>query len=214
MNARLPERKRPLHMPPVEHDDRPVILFVSFGVQPRVPVLANRRFADVFVRACADADAWRVGRYMIMPDHIHLFCAPATSPMVGIKPWIRYLKERITKRWKAALAEDLEGERLTAGSPSSGMSGHLEGEAAPSRGRASGSPQVRPPGGISGHLEGEAVPSRPLWKWQSDCWDTQLRNGEQYCEKWEYVRQNPVRERLVATAGEWPWQGELNVLVW
>jgi putative transposase len=35
------------------------------------------------------------------------------------------------------------------------------------------------------------------WRWQSHHWDTRLRRGENYSEKWEYVRQNPVRAGLV-----------------
>ncbi len=50
--------------------------------------------------------------------------------------------------------------------------------------------------------------------WQVDCWDTQLRRGENYSAKWEYVRNNPVRHGLVACAEDWPYQGELNILDW
>src|SRR5437867_7968921 len=50
--------------------------------------------------------------------------------------------------------------------------------------------------------------------WQRHFWDTQLRRGENYDEKWEYVVQNPVRAGLVTRADEWPYQGELNVLRW
>jgi hypothetical protein len=52
------------------------------------------------------------------------------------------------------------------------------------------------------------------WRWQPDCWDTQLRSGEHYHEKWEYVRQNPMRAGLANVPEDWPWQGELNVLGW
>ena len=52
------------------------------------------------------------------------------------------------------------------------------------------------------------------WRWQSDCWDTQLRSGKHYHEKWLYVRENPVRSGLVENAEQWDIQGELNVLRW
>lgn len=52
----------------------------------------------------------------------------------------------------------------------------------------------------------------PLW--QRQCWDTQLRTGESYDAKWDYVRNNPVRKGLVASPDDWPFQGELNVLSW
>ena len=60
----------------------------------------------------------------------------------------------------------------------------------------------------------ERVPPRNPPLWQRDCWDRQLRTGESYTQKWEYVRNNPVRKGLVACADDWPYQGELNVLEW
>ncbi len=53
---------------------------------------------------------------------------------------------------------------------------------------------------------------KPIW--QSDFWDTQMRNLEHYAAKWEYVRQNPVRAGLVAETDDWSYQGELNLLQW
>jgi putative transposase len=50
--------------------------------------------------------------------------------------------------------------------------------------------------------------------WQRHHWDRQLRRGESYDAKWDYVRDNPVWHGLVSTADEWPYQGELNELRW
>ncbi len=50
--------------------------------------------------------------------------------------------------------------------------------------------------------------------WQRDFWDTQLRSGDSYSEKWAYVERNPVRAGLVESMGCWKWQGEENVLFW
>ena len=35
-----------------------------------------------------------------------------------------------------------------------------------------------------------------------------------YTAKWEYVRSNPVRHGHVVNSGDWPYQGELNILEW
>ena len=56
------------------------------------------------------------------------------------------------------------------------------------------------------------VRNPPLF--QRDCWDRQLRTGEIYTQKWEYVRNNPVRKGLVANADGWPYQGRMNILEW
>ncbi|HVF72914.1 MAG TPA: hypothetical protein VM940_15025, partial [Chthoniobacterales bacterium] len=50
--------------------------------------------------------------------------------------------------------------------------------------------------------------------WQRHHWDRQLRRGESHDQKWDYVRNNPVRHGYVATADDWPYQGELNELRW
>jgi putative transposase len=84
-------------MPPVERHNTPVVLFVTMTIRPRGTVLANSRFHDAFRAACAEADAWRVSSYVVMPDHIHLFCVPNRFPMIGVNPWCEYLKRRITR---------------------------------------------------------------------------------------------------------------------
>ena len=49
----------------------------------------------------------------------------------------------------------------------------------------------------------------PTPHWQRGFFDHLIRHGESYSEKWEYVRQNPVRAGLVATPEDWPWKGEI-----
>jgi hypothetical protein len=44
--------------------------------------------------------------------------------------------------------------------------------------------------------------------------DTQLRRGESYGEKWQYVLEDPVRAGLVKHSRDWPYRGELNTLMW
>lgn len=53
---------------------------------------------------------------------------------------------------------------------------------------------------------------RPLW--QRQCWDVQIRTGENFAEKWAYIRANPVRKGLVSRADDWPYQGELFPIPW
>ena len=45
--------------------------------------------------------------------------------------------------------------------------------------------------------------------WQKEYFDHLLRSEESYNQKWEYVRQNPVRKNLVQKADDWRWQGEI-----
>ena len=46
--------------------------------------------------------------------------------------------------------------------------------------------------------------------WQKGFFDHLLRSDESYSEKWEYVRNNPVRAGLVARAEDWPFSGSVD----
>jgi REP element-mobilizing transposase RayT len=98
MNKELPQRKHPVHMPPVEKRNMPVVLFVTLAVKPRAPVFDNAKFQDAFRTAVVDANAWRVTCYVLMPDPIHLFAVPERFPAVSVGVWTEYLKRRITSR--------------------------------------------------------------------------------------------------------------------
>ena len=45
--------------------------------------------------------------------------------------------------------------------------------------------------------------------WQRDFYDHRIRSEEQFVEKYEYIRMNPVRKNLVATPEDWQyvWHG-------
>ena len=46
--------------------------------------------------------------------------------------------------------------------------------------------------------------------WQSGFFDHLLRSAESYSEKWEYVRNNPVRAGLVQNQDDWPYWGSIH----
>ena len=55
-----------------------------------------------------------------------------------------------------------------------------------------------------------ALKSQRLW--QPGFFDRILRSAESYAEKWNYVRDNPVRGGFVKAAEDWPYQGEIVVI--
>lgn len=153
----MKEQKHPVHWPPIEQGNRPVVIFLTVCAEKRKPILANDNAAGVILEAWQAADHWLVGRYIIVPDHIHLFCAPGRRDALPVRKWAAFWKSKASNRWPF--------------------------------------PEEQP-------------------IWQMDCWDTQLRVGESYSVKWEYVRNNAVRHGLVTRAEDWPYQGELNILPW
>ena len=169
-----PNRRHPSRNSVMEHwDNRSIILYVTAVTDNRMCVLANDDAHESLRKAWGEASNWLVGRYTVMPDHTHFFCAPGFWPLPGFHQWMRYWKSLATKEfWKTPT-----GKKVLAS---------------------------------MNWNDNDRKP--PLW--QRDCWDRQLRNGESYDEKWNYVRNNPVRAGLVEKAEDWKYQGEMHKLIW
>ena len=45
--------------------------------------------------------------------------------------------------------------------------------------------------------------------WQRRFFDHVLRSDESYAQKWNYVRENPIRAGLVTVAEDWRYSGEI-----
>ena len=58
-------------------------------------LLATPKMHDLLRESWRKASVWLVGRYMIMPDHIHLFCAPGTIPPESLQSWVAYWKRLV-----------------------------------------------------------------------------------------------------------------------
>jgi putative transposase len=169
----LPSRKRPAHPPVVESFNRSILVFLTVCTKDKTPVLACDQMHDWLRQAWTMATHWKVGRYVVMPDHIHLFCAPGTYPPTPVEKWTEY--------WKGMLARAVKGHGPLIGGPGSTPAHAPDAE----RGRGGTRPSHNLP---------PSIWPDPLW--QQACWDTQLRRGDSYAEKWDYVRHNPVRAGL------------------
>lgn len=42
------------------------------------------------------ADVWLVGEYLLMPDHLHLFCAPRDLK-ITLEAWVKYWKSQFRR---------------------------------------------------------------------------------------------------------------------
>ena len=150
-------RKHPVHQPVHEAFNTPVIVFLTVVTKGRKAILTDAAAHSTLVDTWKVADNWLVGRYVLMPDHLHLFCAPGLQIAEPLLKWANFWKSESARHWP---------RRCDA----------------------------------------------PVW--QRYFWDTQLRRGESYDEKWDYVVANPVRAGLVSRVEDWPYQGELNELRW
>ena len=95
------------------------------------------------------ATAWLVSDYLLMPDHLHLFCAPHDLKFT-IERWVGFWKDRFAKT----------------------------------------------------HSD--------TGTFQTGGFHHRLREGESYSQKWQYVRENPVRAGLVSHPEEWPYFGRVH----
>ena len=124
--------------------EQPVIYFMTFCVERRLPVLANDSAFLAFRNAIANI-RWHVIAAVLMPDHVHLLAGPADRD-AAVGELSAAIKRRIRKE-------------LNAG-----------------------------------------------WTWQPGCFDRLLRREESAGEKWEYIRENPVRAGLVSHWSDWPYR--------
>ena len=130
------------------------LYFVTFCTHERQRFLANDEVHTAFVlfaKRAKDNLNVAVGRYVIMPDHVHLFVRGDYNFRLG--PWIGALKQALAK---------------------AGMLSRAKGQI-----------------------------------WEEGFFDHVLRSNESYSQKWNHVRENPVRAGLVKSAADWPYQGEI-----
>lgn len=151
------ERRRPAHPGNKIVTNRSTVVLITACAKDRKPILAYEDVHQCLLDAWALADGWIVGKYILLPDHVHLFCSPRDEEAPRLATWLKYWKSLASRRWP------------------------------------------RPE-------------EHPIW--QQDFWDRQLRRGESYEIKAEYVTNNAVRHGLAPTAEDWPFRGEVNQLPW
>ncbi|MBI2510478.1 MAG: transposase [Opitutae bacterium] len=96
-SSALPDRRRPVHLPLLDADTRSNLVFLTVCTKARRPLLANARLHEILRTEWQAAGNWRVGRYVVMPDHVHLFCSPGTLPASGLRAWVGYWKRLVTQ---------------------------------------------------------------------------------------------------------------------
>lgn len=150
---------QPIHRKHPDHGvfisaKNPAIVFLAVCCDKRQPWLATTNHHDLLMDIWQDTCHWVVGRYVVMPDHLHLFASPQESA-VTFDAWVKYWKSQFTKRNK-----------------------------------------------------------NPRCVWQTDHWDTCMRNQQHYEEKSEYMFANPVRAGLTDEPTQWPFRGIVHEIRW
>jgi putative transposase len=77
------------------------VYFITFCTEGRKAILHHRQIHDAFVQFCNQAlqrDIF-VGRYILMPDHVHLFIK-LPPPAENLSSWIKSVKNYLSKTMK------------------------------------------------------------------------------------------------------------------
>ena len=91
----MPNRPRRLDRVFQRYD--PPLYFVTFNTHKRQKLLANACVHDALIRFARDGELRGVGlgRYVIMPDHVHLFVRGNLD--FALRQWVRILKRALSK---------------------------------------------------------------------------------------------------------------------
>ncbi|MEI8289635.1 MAG: hypothetical protein WCH99_09180 [Verrucomicrobiota bacterium] len=92
-------RQRLPHRPSLEFVNQSVLQFVTICADKRRSLLARPEIVSLLLDSWRKANRWLVGRYVVMPNHLHLFCAPATMPVTPLKQRILFWRADVTRRW-------------------------------------------------------------------------------------------------------------------
>ena len=76
---------------------KPNIVLLTVSTEDRLPWLANEQAHHLLHETWLAANAWLVGDYLLMPDHMHAFCAPRDLSFT-IERWITFWKRDFRQR--------------------------------------------------------------------------------------------------------------------
>ena len=150
------------------------------------------------------ATAWLVSDYLLMPDHLHLFCAPHALEFT-IERWIGF--------WKDRFAKQIDRDALPRVHPPAAQQRRPTGlERANQIGIGRDTlPSVRSGADAPTPCHETRI---AIGKFQRGGFHHRLRDEESYREKWLYVQENPVRAGLVTKPEDWPYQGRVHEIHW
>ena len=187
-NSRMNQDERP---PRLKRLDRLFVThplyFVTTCTEVRKPILANTKVHEDFRKFCQTGleRGVFVGKYVLMPDHLHLFVAFGED----------YESTLIEHRRSQTDATKDSGKPVAA---------------VCDRRLSLLSEWIKSlKNSLSKTLRGMNVPAP---HWQKGFFDHVMRSEESYSEKWLYVAENPIRKKLVARFEDWPYQGEIYPL--
>jgi putative transposase len=169
------------------------LYFVTACIEDRKPILANAKAHDDFRRFCQGGleRGVFVGKYVLMPDHVHLFVA-------------------LGEEYESALIERRENRQSQTDATGNGAVAAVCDRRPCGRRLSPLSDWMKSlKNSLSKTFRCQNIPAP---HWQKGFFDHVMRSQESYSEKWLYVAENPTRKKLVERFEDWPYQGEIYPL--
>ncbi len=95
-----PRRKFPVHRAHLFSFHSTPLVFLTVCTHQRKAILARDDAHALITSVLRTATGWWSGRYVLMPDHLHLFCSPGSMvDAPSLSSWIAYWKGLISRRW-------------------------------------------------------------------------------------------------------------------
>ena len=95
MGPSLPQCRHPVHGVR-STQNAPTVVFLTVCTRGRRAWLATDACHALLRQVWCDATAWRVGAYVLMPDHVHLFAIPG-EPELDLERWARFWKSKFSQ---------------------------------------------------------------------------------------------------------------------
>jgi putative transposase len=93
----LPDRQHPPHLTPLDREM--VILLLTVCTKDRRKILAHEWAHQLIRRSWMLCDDYPVGRYVIMPEHIHAFVGEGILARYRLENWVASWKSFVSRRW-------------------------------------------------------------------------------------------------------------------
>jgi putative transposase len=99
----FPQRQNPYSGVHIQLGQSNIVL-LTITTDQREPWLANETAHRLLHQTWLESKAWLIGDYLLIPDHLHAFCAPRDLQFT-IETWIAYWKREFSlkhgrKEWK------------------------------------------------------------------------------------------------------------------
>ena len=77
------------------------VFFITTCTKNRTPILATKENHQILHEEwtlALEKHGWAIGRYVVMPDHVHFFCFPCEIESQPLSDFMRHWKEWTSKR--------------------------------------------------------------------------------------------------------------------